>query len=430
VLEASGVLRLTGWELQMFVTTHSVAGITFRTESDVLLPGLAEPPFGWFRVGDGETPDVLHRLHQVPSDSLALSPPFGAERERIQQGAHLEQDALEGPLLRAPIVRAWLRESLGRPASVRISLYPNRAMVSNFGHHVVDLFHTDASEPETVESERPEPAGNDSEPRSRFRMHQLGRDPEKLPPLLAEERELLARQVCFSPTTAREHPFLRAPVVRDRLRSDLDQSKNVIVSVHTEGLVVYTWGDRMMDFYYYPGVDDPQEARIAGSYYSMFCAFLPDFSALPIHSSGVIRGDQAALFLAPDEGGKSTVLRHAAGAPWLNDDQVIVRREGDELLAHATPLGRRTSGPGQARLGGLFVLEKALHFELTPLKPAGLVKTLWNEHLFYTSSLPRHLKLQAFDLLYDMCHQVPIYRMRFPKDYVDWDAIDAALVCR
>jgi hypothetical protein len=246
-------------------------------------------------------------------------------------------------------------------------------------------------------------------------------------PLPAEERERFARGICFSPPEVLDHPFLRVPVVRSRLHVDLDQSKSPTVSVYLEYLAIWTQGEDCIDFYYYPGYDDPRESRVAGSYQRIFCAFLLDFFALPVHSAGVIRGGRAALFLAPDEGGKTTVLRLANDGHLLNDDQVIVRKEGDELIAHATPFGRLTSGPGQAPLGGLFVLEKAPHFELKPLKPAEFVKSLWDEHRAYTSILPRPFKLRAFDLFYEICHRVPVYLMRFPKDHVDWDAIDAAM---
>jgi hypothetical protein len=414
----------------MDVTVHRLAGITFRTESNAPLPGLDEPPYASFRVADDEPPDVRHVVRRVSLAAPARPALTENERERLQQDAQVEPFALDSPFLGAPAVRAWLDEALDQPAAVRIVLFPDRAFGLDFVRRRLDFLYTDELGANSADLGDPAAVGETIAPGRCLRMHQVSPDPQRLPPLLAEERERFARQVYFWPPESLDHPVMRSRAVRARLHSDLDQAKEPMVSVHMEGLVLWTPGEPVLDFYYYSGFDDPRLARVVGSYPRVFCAFLPDFDALPVHSSGVIRSAQAALFLAPDEGGKSTVLRHAVGAPWLNDDQVIVRRKGDNLIAYATPLGRRTSGPGQARLGGLFVLEKALHFELTPLKPAGLVKTLWNEHLFYTSSLPRHLKLQAFDLLYDMCHQVPIYRMRFPKDYVDWDAIDAALVCR
>ena len=73
------------------------------------------------------------------------------------------------------------------------------------------------------------------------------------------------------------------------------------------------------------------------------------------------------------------------------------------------------------------ITTSSLHFELGPIRPAELVSLLWKENLTYTSVLPKPLKVQAFDLFCDLGNRVPVHRLRFPKDHVDWDAIDAAL---
>lgn len=75
-----------------------------------------------------------------------------------------------------------------------------------------------------------------------------------------------------------------------------------------------------------------------------------------------------------------------------------------------------------------FLLEKAPDFELIPIKPRDVLQFLWDEHIHSWCILPRHLKTQTFEILYNACHQAPAFRMRFPKDYLDWDAIDAAIV--
>jgi hypothetical protein len=86
-----------------------------------------------------------------------------------------------------------------------------------------------------------------------------------------------------------------------------------------------------------------------------------------------------------------------------------------------------TSGPCQAPLAALFLLEKAPTFGLHPAESPGVVRRLWREHQLYTSILPHDLKTRGFNLFYDMCHRVPVYWMRFAKDYVDWAAIDAVM---
>jgi len=41
--------------------------------------------------------------------------------------------------------------------------------------------------------------------------------------------------------------------------------------------------------------------------------------------------------------------------------------------------------------------------------------------------MPKKLRVTAFDLLREACRSAPTYRMRFPQDYIDWDAVDRAM---
>ena len=420
----------------MIAVTHCIAGVTFRTESNAWLPRLQEDPYTWFRIGDDAMPDVRHRIQKIPMDFPTQSPSAGQGQERAQMlhGAYLESWDENSPLLHSSIVQDRMHTAQEQPAqTVTIRVGSDRIIVCDFAHRVLDFFY--AEEREDRQDERsPEerwPVSGSSRPAEHSRIHQVKQDALTAPPLTAEERKRLIRIAEFSPRMIPKLPLLQSPTVRAWLQPGLDGLEETRVYIYGDGLIIWNPTRKRLDYFYPESggrFSRDQEMRIVVKFFRpMFAVFLPRFSALMMHSSGVIRGDRAALFLAPDAGGKSTVLEQATEGLSLNDDQIILRKEGDTFIAHATPFGRLTSGPCQAPLGGLFVLEKALHFKLTSLKPAALVKSLWDEHLVYTSILPRHLKLRAFDLFYEMCHQVPVYRMRFPKDYVDWDAIDAAM---
>lgn len=169
------------------------------------------------------------------------------------------------------------------------------------------------------------------------------------------------------------------------------------------------------------------EFFIAANIRQIFSSFLPRFSAILLHSSGVIRGDKCAIFVAPNEGGKTTVARLGEGSPVLSGDHVILREEGGEFVAYATPLGGMTSGPCRARVGGLFVLRKADVFGLAPFSPIELLQNLWAEHRNYTFLLPGDLRRRAFELLSDLCRRTVLREMQFPREFVDWVEIERAM---
>ncbi len=309
----------------MIVVSHRIAGIVFRTESNVWLPRLQEKPFEWFCVGDVE-PQVHHRIHRVGPDSMTLPPPTREERKRLSHDTLYSPGGLASPLLRSQLVRSRLRASLGSPEQLRISLFDDKVIISDFSRCVLDFFYWEES------------GGYDVD-----------------------------RQA------------------------------------------------------YIP------EYYVAANLRQIFSTFLSSFSALLMHSAGVVRNGTSALFVAPNEGGKSTVVEHAMGESILNDDQIILRQEGNVVVAHGTPFGGLTSGPHGAKLGGIFLLDQARCFELVPLHPADLVQCIWTENQNYTFLLPKSLRARAFETLCNACYQVPGYRMRFPQDHVDWDAIDAAM---
>jgi hypothetical protein len=303
----------------MIVVTHRIAGITFRTESDVCIPHLQEDPFERFRVNSDEF-DVHYRIRQFDPDPPTLLPLSSQEREYIARSIYFPQRWLDNRIFRSPEVRAVVQRCLDHPELVHIALTWNRAVFRNFAYNEFEIFYP----------------------------------PEK--------------------------------------RRD--------------------FADRLF---------------VAG-YRNLLAPSLPNLSAVMIHGAGVIRNGVAMVFLASDEGGKTSVVKHSTGAPILNDDHLILRQEGEVVVAHGTPLGCMTSGPQQARLAGFFLLEKSSHFELIPIQARDILEFLWNECRWMWYVLPKSLRVRAFEILYAACQQAIAYKMRFPQDYIDWEAIDASMV--
>ena len=259
-------------------------------------------------------------------------------------------------------------------------------------------------------------------------------DDSRLPQLSKREKPIFSKHDYF-PFNWQSNSLLRSQIVRNRLNGLPDLKEGAVIWVEDHYMFIRDFSCNRIDIFYtkkhqkYP----PRHPGTIPAYYvaanlrQIFATFLPHFSATLLHCSGVIRGGKSALFVAPDDGGKTTVLAQSNGEPVLNDDQIIIRKEGDVAVAHGTPLGMITSGPCQAPVGALFMLQKDSTFHIEPASPSEVVQYLWGEHQNYTFYLPRPLKQQTFRLLCDLCYKLPVFLMRFPRNHVDWNAIDDAM---
>lgn len=239
-------------------------------------------------------------------------------------------------------------------------------------------------------------------------------------------KELQALSLCRRfPGDDLEGPVLSAPAVRLALQSALAHPGSVSLELNPCSANVFDFAARTLSvFLASDGMPPNGRARL---YPLTFAMFLPVFSAALIHSSGLALNNGVALFLAPDEGGKTTAVTQTNSGTILSDDQVILRKVNGAFTTHGTPWSTITAGPQSGRLGGLFLIEKAKSFELIPATAQAALGYLWGEHLNCHSFLPKWVRTKMFDILCEACHQTPVYRMRFAPDQVDWDAVDAAM---
>jgi hypothetical protein len=249
-----------------------------------------------------------------------------------------------------------------------------------------------------------------------------------LPPLAQSERQVFSKYIQIPQVF--DKPFFCSPRVQAALKVISDHPDEVVLRAQfnrdeTEfALVVYDFASRVVDYFLL--TKDPGDA-IRFYIPLTFAPLMPLFSAVQVHCAGVIRQSKAALFLAPNAGGKTTTATSAHGLAILSDDQVVLRQKAGEFMVYGTPWGKHTS-PRKALLGGLFILEKSDHFELAPCQPLEVVDLLQQEQRAMLERLPVKYQHTAIVLLWQACRRVPTYRMRFTLAGPDWDAIDAALV--
>jgi hypothetical protein len=239
-----------------------------------------------------------------------------------------------------------------------------------------------------------------------------------------KEKEVLSRYILYS-QIGPDSPVLKSPLVRSQLRESLRHPEHISLEMHYDSFSIFDFFQRKLMIYYLSSRKKSLESSTVGP--GILAPFFPLFGGFMLHSSSSVLHNKAALFLAKDEGGKTTVMKNAEPRDVLSDDQNILKKEDGAFFVHSTPWSTFPNGPRKAKLGGLFLLEKAGEFSLSPINPVEMLTYLWAEHVGYTLFMPKKLRVAAFDLLREACRSAPTYRMRFPQHYIDWDAVDRAM---
>ena len=261
------------------------------------------------------------------------------------------------------------------------------------------------------------------------RVRSVDPDSLVLPPLGIQEKERILRYTCGSRKSI-ESPILKSQEVRYHVQACLEQPEQLSILVSPYSLVICDFRRHMIKgFYPLEFMDTLFDFRMKTSLPLIYNCFLSSFSSVMFHCSGLILGNSVPLFLAPDDGGKTTVLKTypESKRQFLCDDRIVVRKNEKGFVAYGTPWGLFFNGSLHGNVGGLFLLEKAQNFELLPIKPKDILKFIWEEHFKGFSFFPKDIKKQAFETISDICCTIPGYRMRFSKNYVNWDAISAAM---
>lgn len=134
-----------------------------------------------------------------------------------------------------------------------------------------------------------------------------------------------------------------------------------------------------------------------------------------VHAAGVAREGRGYVFAGPSGAGKTTIGRALSTNPGevlLADELVVLRVEGDGVVAAATPFWTGTAA--EAPLAGLFLLEQGGPPGVRLLAPAHGVPALWSELGRY---LPvPDLERRCFAILGEILRRVPLRGLTLPED--------------
>lgn len=152
---------------------------------------------------------------------------------------------------------------------------------------------------------------------------------------------------------------------------------------------------------------------------------LPRKNALMFHACGVIDRERGYLFVASSGGGKSTLAKMALKGKLtvLNDDRVIVRKEGKIFKMFGTPWHGEVAvtANDSAVIRQIFFLRKSSHNKTVVLSAAKAMKELLRNCFFIYSNND----IIKNKLCFDMIENLKCYRLHFSRYNPVWSFLYA-----
>jgi hypothetical protein len=262
---------------------------------------------------------------------------------------------------------------------------------------------------------------------AQYSFHELERKSYTLSALSATEKKALLRTLAF-PERWLVNPVFRFPAVREAIQHCLIEPELFHLSLSWNRLIIRNFAENEFHFFYHPeNKSDMADPLFIARFRNLISLSLVNCSCFLLHGAGAMTRNGVALFLAPDEGGKTTLIKKFAANQILGDDQVVVRLAENNLYLCGTPFGTISCGPAKAKLGGIFVIKKSKKFKIMPANPNDVLRFIWKESFLKTIVLPKTQRTRVFDLLYQLCRQIPGYYIHAPIDSLDFKAIDAVM---
>lgn len=213
--------------------------------------------------------------------------------------------------------------------------------------------------------------------------------------------------------------FAHEPFQR-KLEDCQSRAEHVVLDITEHSAVIHDFMLRRADVFRVPESSSPESGgRVVLSPFT-FSSLLCDFQALLLHCACVSFDGRSAVFLATDEGGKTTAASLCRGGKVLSDDQVLFRRRNvGEWTAYGTPWTTFPPDPVSSVPGAFFLLRKGDEFSLEKLGHLQLLSFLWDEHTGSRLLVPRNRRTALLDLYRDLSASAPVYLMTFTREYMD-----------
>jgi hypothetical protein len=164
------------------------------------------------------------------------------------------------------------------------------------------------------------------------------------------------------------------------------------------------------------------------SSYQFFEFFTPSFQVVLLHASAVLIDDQAVLFLAYDEGGKTTAAQLSQPYPIIGDDRIMAFQTNGRWYCHATPWNAHIQAPlAPYPIKAFFLLKKEQKFNISPVSKIHVISHILSESLHYRQTQPESYRNRHFEMIASLVNQVPCFSLEFNKTCLDMSSIKSSI---
>lgn len=152
------------------------------------------------------------------------------------------------------------------------------------------------------------------------------------------------------------------------------------------------------------------------------------YDSILLHGAGLIRKGKAYIFLARDDGGKTTLIKQQMDMKILNDDRIFYSsQENKTILAHSNPFGTIKQSDLYAPIAAFFVIVKSNKFSLKQGWNKHLIASFWQDNAELLESLPKDFRKKAFIILAKIAQSAPAFELHTHYGKINWNQIDEAL---
>ncbi|MCW3805979.1 hypothetical protein [Plebeiibacterium marinum] len=138
---------------------------------------------------------------------------------------------------------------------------------------------------------------------------------------------------------------------------------------------------------------------------------------LLMHASGIVDQGNAYVFTGVSGIGKSTMCRlwKECGARAVNDDRVVLRLQGDDVIVYNNPMPYYAQFPVQSTLNKIFLLKQSPENYIKPLKGVFAYSRVLGNFIqqFYDKDMIR----QHLEYIEKVLLKVEVYELGFKPDY-------------